>query len=164
MVDIGEKEELKAQCPSCNAIISIDAKECPKCGELFADEMAEGAPRAASGEAATPEFAIPEAVEEVVIPRRREKILFYISIVMILLGGPGMALGSWLHDVLKIPIGGEAYEAFGWVNKLFASAGLLILIVGILLLILSLRRTAVVVEEYDLSFEGREEGEGSSKK
>jgi len=75
-----------------------------------------------------------------------------------------MALGSWLHDVLKIPIGGEAYEAFGWVNKLFASAGLLILIVGILLLILSLRRTAVVVEEYDLSFEGREEGEGSSKK
>jgi hypothetical protein len=89
--------------------------------------------------------------------------LFYVSIVMILLGGPGMAFGSYLHDLLRIPIGGTTYEAFGWLNKMFASVGLLVLIVGIVLLILSLRRTTVDLEEYDLSFEGKEEGEKAVK-
>jgi len=70
-----------------------------------------------------------------------------------------MAFGSYLHDILRIPIGGTTYDAFGWLNKLFASAGLLVLIVGIILLILSLRRTTVAVEEYDTSFEGKVEGE-----
>jgi RNA polymerase subunit RPABC4/transcription elongation factor Spt4 len=148
VVEIGEAEEIKGQCPTCSAIIPIDSKECPNCGEIFAED--------ASDEVGTVSETEPE---EIVKTGRMEKILFYVSIVLILLGGPGLAFGSWLHDILRIPIIGEAYEEFGWVNKMFASVGLIILIVGILLLIISLRRTTVVVEEYDLSFEGKGEGE-----
>ncbi len=165
MIIIGENEEPQALCPTCNATIPLDAAECPSCGELFAEEAAESAVSEATvAEAAPPEAITPEEVEEVVTAGKREKILFYMSIVLILLGGPGIAMGSWLHDILRIPLIGETYEAFGWINKMFASAGLLILIVGIILLILSLRRTTVVVEEYDLSFEGKEEGEENAKK
>jgi len=51
----------------------------------------------------------------------------------------GIALGSWLHDVLQIPVIGDAYATFGPLNRLFAALGLLVLLVGIVLLILSLR-------------------------
>jgi len=58
---------------------------------------------------------------------------------LVLAGGPGLALGSWLHDVLRIPVFGDAYAVFGSLNRLFAAVGLLVLLVGIVLLILSLR-------------------------
>jgi hypothetical protein len=160
VVCIGESEELQAECPTCSAIIPLDAKECPNCGEIFVDDPVEPSSREiAAGEERVELPEGPTVEEEVVTAGRREKILFYLSIMLILLGGPGIALGSWLHDILRIPILGDTYDAFGWMNKLFASAGLLVLIVGIILLILSLRRTTAVVEDYDLSFEGEEEGE-----
>jgi RNA polymerase subunit RPABC4/transcription elongation factor Spt4 len=147
-MEIGEAEEAKGQCPTCNAIISLDARECPNCGEIFATDSSD---------------AIPEVLEtepvKVSKTGRMDKILFYTSIVLIFLGGPGLAFGSWLHDILRIPVVGTTYDAFGWLNKLFASVGLIVLIIGIILLIISLRRTTVEVEEYDLSFEGKEEGE-----
>jgi len=119
-------EQAKAECPSCGAVIPQDAEECPQCGELFATEALEA-------------FEAPE--EEVVEEGRRERILFYLGVVLILLGGPGIALGSWLHDWFSIPIIGNAFDAFGWVNRLFAAVGLIVLIVGMVFLILSLRMT-----------------------
>src|SRR3970282_2009685 len=50
-----------------------------------------------------------------------------------------IAFGSFLHDILRIPIGGYAYEAFGWLNRYVAAIGLVVLVVGIVLLILSMR-------------------------
>lgn len=111
-----------AECPSCGAEVPIDAKECPSCGELFAEELLE---------------APAEPKEEK--PSRLEKLLFYGGIVLVLVGGPGLAVGSWLHDVLRIGIIGNAFDAFGWLNRLFAAAGLVVLLVGVVLLILSLR-------------------------
>lgn len=110
-----------AECPSCGSDVALDAKECPTCGEIFSEELLQGAAEAAPKSS------------------RIEKVLFYGGLVLVLAGGPGLALGSWLHDVLKIPILGSAYASFGWVNRLFAAAGLLVLLVGIVLLILSLR-------------------------
>jgi len=65
--------------------------------------------------------------------------MFFMGLIFILLGGPGLALGSLLHDVLKIPIIGEAYDAFGWINRIVAAVGLIILILGVVFLILSAR-------------------------
>src|SRR5207245_4717483 len=113
------------ECPSCGASVDKDATECPKCGEIFeasalqVDEKER--PRATGG---------------------RERMLFYAGVLLVLAGGPGIAVGSWLHDILHTPLGGSAYESFGWLNRLVAAAGLVILLVGIFLLILStLRRT-----------------------
>lgn len=111
-----------AECPSCGAEVPLDAKECPNCGEIFAEELLQEA-----GE------------EREAKPAKLEKAMFYGGLLLVLAGGPGLALGSWLHDVLQIPIFGDAYEVFGSLNRLFAAVGLLVLLVGIVLLILSLR-------------------------
>ncbi|MBI4416977.1 MAG: hypothetical protein HY557_08340 [Euryarchaeota archaeon] len=109
------------ECPSCGAEVALDAKECPSCGEIFSTDV----------------LAAPS--EEEAKPSRIGKFLFYGGLVLILVGGPGIALGSWLHDALRIPIFGDAFEAFGWLNRLVAALGLLVLLVGIVLLIVSLR-------------------------
>lgn len=111
-----------AECPSCGASIPIDAEECPSCGEIFSEELLQA----------------PTGGQEAK-PSRVEKLLFWGGLLLVLGGGPGIALGSWLHDALKIPIGGTAFDTFGWLNRLFAAAGLIALLVGIVLLLLSVR-------------------------
>lgn len=107
-----------AECSSCGARIPEDAKECPECGEVFSEELL-------------------EAVGDSAKARKRERLMFYLGIIFILVGGPGLALGSVLHDVLKIPVLGKAYYEFGWVNRMFAAIGLVVLIVGVVFMILS---------------------------
>lgn len=118
-----ESPEQIAECPSCGSEVALDAKECPTCGEIFSEELLATEPEA----------------EEEAKPSRIEKILFFSGLLLILAGGPGLALGSWLHDVLQIPLIGQAYDVFGPLNRLFAAVGLVILLVGIVLMILSLR-------------------------
>jgi len=81
----------------------------------------------------------------------REKFLFYTGIFLILLGGPGIALGSWLHDQLRISVAEfQAFDVFGPWNRLVTAIGLIVLIVGIVFLILSLRFSRPSDVEKDL--------------
>ena len=114
--------EQVAECPSCGSSVALDAKECPACGEIFSEELLEEAAEEVEGKSS-----------------RLEKLLFFGGLMLVFAGGPGIALGSWLHDALRIPIVGVAFDTFGDVNKLFAAAGLMVLLVGIVLLILSIR-------------------------
>lgn len=124
-----------ATCPSCGAEVPADAKECPECGEAFDAAVVEAA-KADGGKGRA---------------GLREKLLFYLGVILVLVGGPGIALGSWLHDLLRIPIGGSAYDVFGPVNRFVAAIGLVVLVVGIVLLIFSLRFAKVAYEEeYDV--------------
>jgi len=77
----------------------------------------------------------------------RDKVLFYTGMALIVAGGPGMAFGSWLHDVLMVPIVGDTYYAFGWLNVLFAAAGGIVLISGVILLVLSMKGGIISEEE-----------------
>ncbi|MEW5937115.1 MAG: zinc-ribbon domain-containing protein [Candidatus Thermoplasmatota archaeon] len=115
----GATEKEESFCPTCGADIPQDAAECPECGEQLDPQ---------------PEAEIEEA--------RQGTTLFWIGLVLVLIGGPGIALGSWLHDLLRIPILGEAYDVFGWLNQLFAAAGLIVLVVGMVVLIWSMAREA----------------------
>ena len=131
-----EPEEALAECPSCGSAVALDAPECPQCGELFAEEVVEMPAEAA----VKPEKRV----------GLREKLLFYLGVALILLGGPGIALGSWLHDVFRISVGEyDAFEAFGQVNRLVAAVGLIVLILGIVFLILSLRLSRPSDTDYD---------------
>lgn len=122
------------ECPSCGASVDKEATECPKCGEIFEATALQVDTKAGSKREG-----------------RRERLLFYAGVLLVLAGGPGIAVGSWLHDLLRIPIGGSAFDAFGWVNRLVAAVGLVILIVGIVLLILSMRLgSAASEEDYDV--------------
>lgn len=123
---------LTSECPICHSEVSVDATECPTCGEAF---------EPIEVEAAAPTPAEPAETKERT-PGFREKFLYYAGIALILLGGPGFALGSWLHDVLRISfLNYTAFDAFGPVNRLVLALGLIVMIIGIVFLILSLRLT-----------------------
>ncbi len=150
---MAQPQSLVAECPTCKAVVPMDATECPQCGELF--EMETVAPEPVRDEPV--ESAEPgdeEADEEASESKSgfREKFLFYTGIFLILLGGPGIALGSWLHDVLRIGFGEfNAFDAFGSWNRLVTAIGLIVLIVGIVFLILSLRFSRPSDVEKDLN-------------
>ncbi len=150
---MAQPQAIVAECPTCKAVVPMDATECPQCGELFEMETAASRPvREEAVEAAEP--AGEEADEETGESKSgfREKFLFYTGIFLILLGGPGIALGSWLHDVLRIGFGEfNAFDAFGSWNRLVTAIGLIVLIVGIVFLILSLRFSRPSDVEKDLN-------------
>lgn len=126
-----------AECSSCGAKIPADAKECPQCGEVFSEELLEEAGKGTKS-------------------GRRERLMFYLGIILVLAGGPGLAFGSLLHDSLRIPVVGNAFDQFGWVNRIFAAVGLVLLIVGIVFLILSARLASRPVDdEYDVGSPGQ---------
>jgi len=141
---------LVAECPTCKAVVAIDAPECPQCGELFETESPTGATASPSTASAEDSANDDDEVKE--RTGFREKFLFYIGIFLILLGGPGIALGSWLHDELRISVGEfTAFDAFGPWNRLVTAIGLIVLIVGIVCLILSLRFSRPSDVEKDLN-------------
>lgn len=138
---------LVAECPTCKTVVPIDAAECPRCGELFEAEVGPEAPLAEAGGTSAEEES-----EEPANNGFREKFLFYAGILLILLGGPGIALGSWLHDAFRIAVGEfQAFDVFGAWNRLVTAIGLIVLIVGIVFLILSLRFSRPSDVERDLS-------------
>ena len=150
---MAQSQSLVAECPTCKALVSLEATECPQCGELFESDAE---PTASEPVAPAP---APTTAEETDDDEdagsksgRREKFLFYTGIFLILIGGPGIALGSWLHDVLRIGVGEfNAFDAFGSWNRLVTAVGLIVLIVGIVFLILSLRFSRPSDVEKDLS-------------
>src|SRR5213592_1680425 len=128
-----QSQDIVAECPTCKAIVPLDATECPQCGQLFDDHGAGETPGGIDREEASP----PADERKTGF---REKFLFYTGIFLILLGGPGIALGSWLHDELQIGVGEfRAFDVFGPWNRLVTAIRLIVLIVGIVFLILSLR-------------------------
>ena len=147
---MASSQGLVAECPTCKAVVPIDAPECPQCGELFETEGA-----AAESSTAPPAIAADSANDDEAPDEKtgfREKFLFYAGIFLILLGGPGIALGSWLHDELRISVGEfTAFDAFGPWNRLVTAIGLIVLIVGIVCLILSLRFSRPSDVEKDLN-------------
>jgi hypothetical protein len=146
---MAQSQEVLAECPTCQASVPLEATECPRCGELF--EGSPGIDDPAASKRSEPERFLDES-QDSGRAGFREKLLFYMGIFLILLGGPGIALGSWLHDTLRIGIGEyQAFDVFGPWNRLVAAVGLIVLIVGIVFLILSLRlsRPSEVEKELD---------------
>lgn len=73
---------------------------------------------------------------------RLEKVTMYLGLILVILGGPGIATLSYLHDWLRLPFPGpeyDTYAAFGPVNVLVAVVGLIILVIGIFFLVVSLK-------------------------
>ncbi len=80
---------------------------------------------------------------------KRDRFLFYVGLVLFLVGGPGLSVGTFAHDSLRVPVGGAAYDAFGWVNQAVLGVGVVVLVVGIVFLILGLRGGILSASELD---------------
>ena len=135
VVEISAKDvsgEASEKCPTCGKDTPPGAKECPSCGEAISPETA-------------------EAVEEQEPPKKTNWI-FWSGLILVLMGGPGIAVGSWLHDLLKInfPSGYDSWSVFGWVNKLTAAVGIILLLVGMLVLAVSIMRERPVQDEEEM--------------
>ncbi len=114
------------ECPICGAAVPGDATECPQCGEAFEPWEDPTQPIVSPGK----------------VPRPRDQLLHNAGIALILLGGPGIALGSWVHDVLRISfLNYNSFDVFGPMNRMVLAVGLIVTIAGVALLILSPRLT-----------------------
>ncbi len=78
---------------------------------------------------------------------RRDRFLFHTGIVLVLVGGPGLLVATFAHDALRIPVIGDAYDGFGWVNETFLALGLVLVAVGVVLAFLGLRGGVLTEEE-----------------
>jgi hypothetical protein len=95
---------------------------------------------------------VPDEEEEARVSKAsllRDRILFYVSLALMTVGGLGFALGSYLHDLLRVPIVGEAYYVFGPINVLYALVGAVLLFVGLALFYISLRGGSLSNEEVE---------------
>ncbi|MCK5309287.1 MAG: zinc ribbon domain-containing protein [Thermoplasmata archaeon] len=124
-------------CPMCGEPVPANAIECPNCEEPFS----------------------PEAFEIIESDEKKSKFLFWLGLILVLVGGPGIALGSWLHDLLKVPIATyDNFDSFGWVNQLVSTVGIIILVIGIIMLILSLPKLRPDDEEEETIITGDQGG------
>src|SRR5437870_12448451 len=99
---MAQSQDVVAECPTCKAVVALDATECPQCGELFDQEVATGGPGPANVTASDRSSDQDGTVE----PKSgfREEFLFYTGIFLILLGGPGIARGPWLAAGMEIGV------------------------------------------------------------
>ncbi|MCK4718690.1 MAG: zinc ribbon domain-containing protein [Thermoplasmata archaeon] len=166
MVEIPEESEEVAECPTCGAEIALDAVACPKCGQEFEEE--EGEYEEEFEEELPEEEYVGEIEEPVQPPAKAPPVvaaaplgselppeelydeleddekpvkMFWIGVILILVGFYGGPILSYLHDALKIPIGiFTAYEVFGWVNWLASIVGTIMLAIGVILLVIGWKK------------------------
>lgn len=94
-------------------------------------------------ESLAPEEAVPEIRTEPSVaataasvpelparPKRWHRVLYYSGSVLVAFGGSGLALGSLLHDVFRVPFFGFAYDAFGQLNVSALTFGATFLLAG----------------------------------
>jgi len=74
---------------------------------------------------------------------RRDRALYYSGLFLFLAGMPGLMLSSWLHDLIRVPIIGEVYDAWGWLNQMAFLMGIFISVIGGAMLAVSLRGGAI---------------------
>lgn len=137
-----EEEEIEASCPFCSARIPSDAEKCPLCSFDFETDVVDEFTKKLQ----LPKPKKPKPVDKLK-NLRRDKILFYIGMILIMIGGYWLAFGSWFHDIFRVPIIGDSYDVFGWINVYFAVAGFIVLFIGLAFLLLSLRGGVIPKEE-----------------
>jgi hypothetical protein len=122
--------------------------------ETPGEEAVSAEPEAPSVEAVEPVVEGPaeETVEEEAFPieaaeapavdtarLRRDRAVFYVGTLLIAVGGPGLLVGSILHDAMRVPLFGDAFEAFGSLNVTAAILGAVLLVGGIVAMGVGLR-------------------------
>ena len=150
--EIEEITEEVAECPVCGAIIPADAKVCPECGAVFEEEEEEGGVELEEEEETEEEFGEEEGEygeeeenEGEVKPAKADKRMFWAGLITLLIGSQGIALGSLVHNTLKIGThdsgwGNPSYKVYGYLDQIVGIVGIIITLIGIFLLIMYMKK------------------------
>jgi len=96
------------------------------------------------------ERTVPVATAQSVPPRSRathiqrsrwRRVVYYVGVFYVTIGGAGLVLGSFLHDLFRVPLFGESYVAFGRLNVGAVLIGMILLGVGFAAMAVGMRRT-----------------------
>src|SRR5256885_12699523 len=96
---MAQSQDVVAECPTCKAVVALDAPECPQCGELFDQGVSTDSPLGADARGVDPS-ASEDSAEE---PKTgsREKFIFSTGIFLISPVAPATVLWSCVHDPLQ---------------------------------------------------------------
>ena len=122
---------------------------------LHAEVIAERVVRPLITEAAMPAIPAPQgwdprvqsarnAHADVLAPTaqrsRWRRAVYYVGVFYVSIGGAGLILMSYLHDLLRVPLFGQAYDAFGRLNELAFVLGTFLLVVGVAAMAVGMHR------------------------
>jgi hypothetical protein len=114
-----EAAKASAGCPLCSSKIytkeSGDLVSCEDCGNVYVHKDFE-----------------PEG--------QNWKWKFWVGLVFILVGNIGIALGSYIHNVLKWSPFGKMYLGYGWFDQTVGAIGIILFVLGLFLFAWSFKR------------------------
>ena len=133
---LGELEVF--ECPKCGTEVAPEAPMCPSCGTRFGKSIPQAPPPPAPGARVRVETAVQAASTARAVrkpgrapkPSRADRAAFYIGAAQVAFGGSGLILGSFLHDLFRVPFVGSAYSAFGPVNVTSIIFGTILVVAG----------------------------------
>ncbi len=127
-------EDEEAECPTCGAIIPLDAAECPECGQFFEEEDEE--------ELWDSEEELLEEDEEMedewedLLEEEPSKGKLYLGIIVLLFGSVGLSFMSWFHNQLNLFEGVvDNYSPhYGYIDQMVGGSGAVVSIIGLILI------------------------------
>lgn len=132
-LDEMEVDYEEADCPTCGAVIPLDAVECPECGQIFEEEEES----LWDSDEDVSEDGLEEEWDEVVEsePGKGKLIMgLFVSLV-----GIGVSAMSWLHNQIEFnPLGLDGYDPnnYGPLDMMVGVVGIVIVIIGVVIILL----------------------------
>ncbi len=143
-----EVSEAVDHCPDCGSQYTEDGS-CPGCLPLeIDDEATDGCPICGSGRFTVESGDLVSCGDCGNVYIRKEyggaeqswKWKFWVGLVFIIVGDIGVALGSYVHNVVQWSPLGNMYLGYGWMDQLVGIVGIVLFIVGLVLFALSFKR------------------------
>jgi predicted amidophosphoribosyltransferase len=68
------------------------------------------------------------------------KMKFWVGLIFIMIGNVGVALGSYVHNVMQWSPLGDMYLGYGWMDQIVGAIGIVLFILGLILFAWSFKR------------------------
>ncbi len=143
--DIPESVEY---CPDCESPLAEDGS-CPEClPPEISDEATDGCPICGSGGFTVESGDLVSCGDCGNVYIRKEyggaeqswKWKFWVGLIFIVVGDIGVALGSYVHNVVQWSPLGNMYLGYGWMDQLVGIVGIVLFVVGLVLFAWSFKR------------------------
>ncbi len=140
--------EVVDYCPDCESQLADDGS-CPGCtSSEMSDEATDGCPICGSKSFTVESGELVSCgdcgnvyiLKEFTGAEQSWKWKFWVGLIFIVVGDLGVALGSYVHNVLEWSPFGTMYLGYGWMDQLVGFVGIILFILGLVLFAWSFKR------------------------